>query len=128
MELRDWVESYARAWRECDAEAAAALFTEDGTYRSHAFREPHVGHDGVRAYWTEATSTQRDVEVEMGEPFADGDRVAVEFWTRLLNDGEPVTLTGCLLLRFAADGRCAALREYWFVEPGLHRPHDGWGG
>ena len=64
----------------------------------------------------------------MGRPFVDGDRAAVEWWTTMddSDDGE-VTLPGCLLLRFAPDGRCTALREYWHLEPGRHEPHDGWG-
>ncbi len=127
MTTREWIEAYARAWRDRNPEAAVALFTEDAEYRSHTFREPHRGHDGIRAYWAEATGGQAEVDVVMGEPFGAGDRVAVEWWTRMVVDGEPFTLPGCLLLRFAPDGRCAALREYWFLEPGLHEPHDGWG-
>ena len=40
---------------------------------------------------------------------------------------EPFTLPGCLLLRFAADGRCRDLWEYWQVQPGRQDPPDGWG-
>jgi hypothetical protein len=43
------------------------------------------------------------------------------------DEGDEDTVPGCLLLRFAADGRCAALREYWHVEPGHREPHPGWG-
>jgi hypothetical protein len=34
---------------------------------------------------------------------------------------------GTPFLRFAADGRCTALREYWFQKPGRRDPHPGWG-
>jgi hypothetical protein len=51
----------------------------------------------------------------------------VEWWATMRDEGEEITLPGCLLLRFASDGRCAALREYWHVEPGRHEPHEGWG-
>ena len=127
MTVEEWVEAYRRAWEERDADAAAALFTEDSEYRAHTFQEPHRGQEGVHAYWTEVTATQADVSVRMGKPFVDGERVTVEFWTAMTNDGADVTLAGCLLLRFAPDGRCARLREYWFFEPGRHAPHAGWG-
>ena len=128
MQLADWIEGYRRAWVERDPEAAAALFTEDASYRSSPFREPpNLGHEGVLAYWAQAVSTQEDVEVEMGEPLVDGGHVAVEWWTRMRADGEEITLVGCLLLRFAADGRCEDLREYWNVESGRLPPHGGWG-
>jgi hypothetical protein len=66
--------------------------------------------------------------VRMGEPVVDGNVVAVEWWTTMddPDDGE-ITLPGCLLLQFAPDGRCFDLREYWNVEEGRLRPHDGWG-
>ena len=108
-------------------DAAVALFTEDAVYRSHPFRPPHVGHDGIRAYWAGATSEQEDVSVVFGEPVAAGRRAAVEWWTRMRQEGEDVTLPGCLLLRFAADGRCEELREYWHVEPSSVEPPPGWG-
>jgi uncharacterized protein (TIGR02246 family) len=128
MELADWIEGYARAWRKRDPEAVVALFTEDASYRSSPFgEEPNLGHDGIRAYWTRATDSQEDVEVEMGEPLVDGNVVAVEWWTRMHSEGQEVTLVGCLLLRMAPDGRCEDLREYWNYEAGRLPPHPGWG-
>ena len=127
MNRREWLGAYARAWRERNPDAAVALFTKDAVYRSHTFREPHVGSEAIRAYWAGATARQEEVEVEMGEPVIEAERVAVEWWTTMRDGGEDVTLPGCLILRFAADGRCEELREYWFLEPGRRTPHDGWG-
>lgn len=127
MNVQAWVDEYGRAWRDRDADAAAALFTEDAEYRSSPFREPSVGSTGIHDYWTRATSTQEDAYVRMGAPVVAGDRVVVEWWATMRDAGREITLPGCLVLRFAADGRCAALREYWHVEPGLHEPHPGWG-
>lgn len=128
MTVQQWVDAYAQAWRDRDADAAAALFTDDSLYRSNPLQDPHRGTDGVHSYWTAVTSTQDRVDVRMGRPIesADGKRAAVEFWVRMLNDGVPVTLVGILFLRFE-DGRCAELREAWHFEPGDHAPHDGWG-
>jgi hypothetical protein len=127
MNLADWIEGYRRAWVERDPQAAAALFTEDASYRSSPFVEPNLGQEGVVAYWTRATSTQADVEVEMGEPLVDGDHAAVEWWTRMRADGDEITLVGCLLLGFAPDGRCEDLREYWNYESGRLPPPRGLG-
>jgi ketosteroid isomerase-like protein len=127
MDVGTWLEAYRRAWENRNADAAAALFAEDSTYRSNIFEDPYDGPDGVRRYWTEVTRNQYDVRALMGVPFVDGDRVAAEFWTTMRNDGAGITLPGCLLLRFGADGRCAALREYWHVEQGRLDPPSGWG-
>ena len=108
--------------------AAATLFTEDVEYRVHAFSEPYLGPDGVRAFREDVTGTQEEISVRMGRPFVDGDHVAVEFWTTLVDGGVKTTLAGCLLLQFAPDGRCERFREYWFAREELEAvPHEGWG-
>jgi uncharacterized protein (TIGR02246 family) len=125
----EWAALYARAWEEADAEAAAALFTEDATYLSDPFSEPHLGRDGIRRYWSEVTATQAEVEVRIGRTLTDGRRALVEWWTQMDSDGTPVTLPGALLLDFDESGLCHALREYWNLEVGRRVPPPaGWGG
>jgi hypothetical protein len=125
--LDDWLAAYRRAWEDADVEAAVVLFTESAVYRSHPFREPHVGHDAIRAYWAGATGAQSAVDVRIGEPIVAGERVAVEWWATMRDEGETVTLPGCLVLRFAPDGRCEELRETWTLARGRHEPPPGWG-
>jgi SnoaL-like domain len=127
--IQEWVDAYAQAWRDRDADAAAALFTEGSVYRDHPLHEGHRGATGVHDYWETVTATQDRVDVRMGRPVEspDGRRAAVEFWVRMLNGGAEVTLVGILFLRFAEDGRCEELRETWMFEPGDHPPHEGWG-
>jgi ketosteroid isomerase-like protein len=127
MDVRAWIEAYGRAWREGDEAAAASLFTENGVYRSHPLREPHVGREAIRAYWRGATFTQEQLDLRFGEPIVAGSRAAVEWWATMREDGEDVTLPGILVLRFAADGRCEELREAWHYEPGRRDPPGGWG-
>ena len=129
MTIQEWVDAYAQAWRDRDADAAAALFTDDSVYRDHPLQEGHRGAEGVRSYWENVTASQDRVDVGMGRPVEspDGRRAAVEFWVRMLNGGAEVTLVGILFLRFAEDGRCEELRETWMFEPGDHAPHEGWG-
>lgn len=45
----------------------------------------------------------------------------------VLGDEEVNEEAGCLLLRFAVDGRCQDLWEYWQVQPGRQAPPAGWG-
>lgn len=122
-----WAEAYRVAWESADSEAAAALFSETGTYRDNIYEEPHEGRAGVAGYWAGVTAAQSNVTVQMGEPFVDGERAVVEFWTTMDIDGSPVTLAGSLLLDFDQDGLCRSLREYWNFTDGHHDPPAGWG-
>ena len=128
MRVDDWAQRYAQAWEEADDVAAGALFTEDATYRSDPFSEPHRGRDAIRAYWREVTASQSDVVVSVGEPVVAGSRAVVEWWTQMNSDGTPVTLPGALILDFDESGRCQALREYFNLEVGTRLPPPGgWG-
>jgi len=122
-----WAEAYRQAWENADSEAAAALFAEDSAYRANIFEEPYTGRQGVADYWTTVTTVQSDVKVWMGQPVIEGDRVIVEFWTRMLAGGEPLTLPGCLLMRFNHEGLCTDLREYWQALPEFRDPWPSWG-
>jgi ketosteroid isomerase-like protein len=125
--VQEWLAGYRRAWVERDAEAAAMLFTDDSQYREQPFQDAFRGAEGVRDYWARVTATQADVSLEWGEPITNGDHTAVEWWVRLTNGGEPVTLAGSMTLLFAPDGRCRELREYWHFAPEHATPPEGWG-
>lgn len=127
MRLEDWIDSYRVAWETADLDLVTSLFAEGASYRAAPTRDPYVGHDAIRAYWQWGAGSQSETKVRMGRPYVDGDRVAVEWWTTLVSEGERSTLCGCLLLRFAPDGRCADLREYWHELPDWLEPHPGWG-
>ncbi len=95
LELAAWIETYGRAWQTGDHDLMASLFTENADYRSSPFREPFRGRDEIRAYARRNAGTQRGKHVQMGHPFVDGSRVAVEWWTTMIDEGETVTLPGC---------------------------------
>jgi uncharacterized protein (TIGR02246 family) len=125
--VSEWIEDYAEAWRTADAEVIGELFAEDAVYRSSPFRPPIVGREAIRSYWREACSTQEDLDLRFGDPLVQGNRVAVEWWATMRDSGREITLPGALILRFAAGGRCAELREYWHTEDGSTEPPEGWG-
>jgi hypothetical protein len=122
-----WLDGYRAAWEGRDADAAAALFTEDALYREQPYQEPFHGRSGVHAYWTEVTATQEDVQFRYGTPVVDGQRAAAEWWVTMLNGGAEVTLAGEFLLLFDDAGLCRELREYWHFAEGRLTPPPGWG-
>jgi uncharacterized protein (TIGR02246 family) len=134
-QVERWIGAYAQAWRDKDSGTVAELFTPDASYQSHPTRTPHIGRAAIRAYWTRATATQRELDLRFGQPIVAGNRVAVEWWAVMRDsDGGPprgddsVTLPGCLVLRFGTGGLCAELREYWNADLGRALPAPpGWG-
>jgi hypothetical protein len=123
----EWLAAYRAAWLQRDADAAAALFTEDATYAEQPYQDAFAGPAAVREYWSRVTATQSNIDLRYGTPISVGNRTAVEWWTTLVNDGAPITLAGAFILTFDASGRCRRLREYWQFAPGTHEPKPGWG-
>ena len=124
-----WIERYRQAWETADEDEIVDLFTPDASYRSSVFREPMAGPEAIREYWRRGAGSQREVVVRMGRPVVTDPRVVVEWWTTMVDPDEgEITLPGCLLLRFAPDGRCQDLWEYWQIAPGRLDPPAGWGG
>jgi ketosteroid isomerase-like protein len=124
---REWLDAYGEAWRRGDDEALADLFTADAVYSPHPFRRPLIGVEAIRGYWRDSTATQEELDLRYGTPLVVGNRVVVEWWASMRDDGREITLPGCLLMRFRPGGRCQELREYWHQEEGRREPPEGWG-
>jgi hypothetical protein len=50
----------------------------------------------------------------------------VEYWASFLDQhGMAMTLAGCAMARFDADGRITEARDYWHLHEG-HQPPPAW--
>ncbi|MGH9052860.1 MAG: nuclear transport factor 2 family protein [Acidimicrobiia bacterium] len=127
IEPAQWLERYGRAWREQDADSVVELFTEDAVYRSHPMRPPLRGREQISRYWRSVTATQKNLELRFGEPITADRRMVAEWWATMRDEGEEVTISGSLILRFDSGGLCEELREYWHLEPRRYEPPEGWG-
>ncbi|HWG62498.1 MAG TPA: nuclear transport factor 2 family protein [Streptosporangiaceae bacterium] len=114
VEIEDWVAAYERAWRSPGTQSLAAIFTEDATYQQGPYDPVLTGLPAIAAMW----EAQRDgpdeaFRMSRGVVAVDGGtavvRVEVDY-------GEPVRqqYRDLWIMRFAADGRCAAFEEWPF--------------
>lgn len=110
---QQWLSAYGRAWEERDPEAAARLFTEDGSYAWGPFEEPLRGQDAIRERWAEATSLQRDVHFG-SEVLGVVDSGAVaRWWCSFAVADARIELEGIFLIVLTEDGKCREFREWW---------------
>jgi uncharacterized protein (TIGR02246 family) len=125
---RRWAATWTAAWEAHDVEAVVALYADDCVHRSTPFRPPHRGRQAVRNYVTQAfAAEQRIDEVRFGAPVVEGDRACVEYWARFVDrQGTAMTLAGCAMARFDADGLITEARDYWHLQEGHEVPEwDG---
>ena len=124
---RRWIDAWSRGWAASDPDTVASAYAEEAVFRSHPFREPHLGRTGARDYAQWAFEEEETVEFRFGEPVVGGDRAAVEYWAILHSEDTDHTLFGIALLRFGDDGLVVGQRDYWSMQEGRREPPPGWG-
>jgi uncharacterized protein (TIGR02246 family) len=116
-QLADWVERYEEAWRAPGTEALAELFTEEASYSTAPYSEPHHGIDAIREMWDAERSADQEFTMEAEIVATDGEvgvvRVQVEY--RQPRDQQYRDLW---VVRLDRDGRCSAFEEWPFWPPG----------
>jgi SnoaL-like domain len=123
-------ERFARTWEAGwaahDSTEIAELYAADCIHRSMPFRPVHPGRKGVVEYVDWAFSTERATGVRFGPPLVAGDWATIEYWATMVTQdgGNPVTIAGCVIVRFRPDGLVAESRDYWHVADG-HRHPEG---
>jgi hypothetical protein len=117
-QIREWVTDYERAWRTDGSGPLSGLFSEDATYSTSPFEEPHRGLAAIASMWererlgpdesfamnSEVVAVEADtavvrVEVRYGPP---KEKLYRDLW----------------IVRLDADGRCIHFEEWPFWPPG----------
>ena len=114
-EFRAWLDAYGHAWETRDANAAAALFSDDAAYHETPFVEPMRGRAEILAYWSHIGRSQEQVRFRYEILAITNDKGIAHWWASFTRHPERtrVNLDGIFLLTFDADRRCTTLREWW---------------
>ncbi|CAN5381592.1 MAG: nuclear transport factor 2 family protein [Acidimicrobiia bacterium] len=120
-DVQRWLDDYLTAWRLNQAEPIKALFTEGAVYRNQPYggdARAELGRAAIAAEWLEQPDQPDSWEAAYEVYAVDGDRAVAVGYSRYLatDDGPERTFHNCFLLRFASDGRCAELTEYYMEE------------
>lgn len=110
-----WLEKYGRAWETGDAQAAAELYAEDGTYQVTPFVEPMRGRAAILDYWTHVAQTEEQVQFSY-EILAVTSAEGIARWQAsfvIVPPGLKTKLDGIFVIALDDKGKCAWLREWW---------------
>ncbi|MDQ1731039.1 MAG: hypothetical protein QOK10_1198 [Pseudonocardiales bacterium] len=121
-----WIEQFAQAWRDHDADLVASLFVENGRLYISVLDQPVTGREAIRAMWKQGTANQSDCDVTYGKVLSDGNRSVVEWWANVKNSGQPTTEPGCAVLHFNDAGLCVEMREYSALRSEHIPLREGW--
>jgi SnoaL-like domain len=114
-ELRAWMDAYTLAFNAQDSEAAARLFTQEGTYQWGPFGDLLVGRDEIRRKWDEHQDADEIAEMTY-EVIAVTPEVGVARWIAShTNERERKRhrMDGVFVVTLSEDGLCDSFREWW---------------
>ena len=116
--FESWLEKYGSAWRSRNPQAAADLFTDEGTYQVTPFVEPMRGRAAIHEYWSHVAETERDIQFGYEVLALTPDAGLARWWAFFLIVPQRLQtkLDGIFLISLDADGRCRSLREWWHKE------------
>ena len=128
MQHREWLARYRHAWIDADAAALRSLFTPDAVERGSPFSAEARGVDAIVSSFEATITAQAERDVALGEPIIDDGTAVLEWWATLADrERGAMTIPGVLIVTFAQDGRCSALRRYQAATEGRHQPFVEWG-
>jgi ketosteroid isomerase-like protein len=116
-QLTEWLEGYERAWRTPGTGALDELFTEDASYSTAPYEDPHRGLKAIGEMW-EAERLGPDEEFEMSSEVlaVEGDTgvVRIEVHYGAPKEKEYRDLW---VIRLDQAGRCSHFEEWPFWPP-----------
>ena len=131
--VQAWLDRYVGAWKSYDADAIAALFAPDATYRYHPYDPDDEAVRGARRDRRGTGSTNRDDAGDLRQPLRavrgrgrPGRRGRLEplLHGRVEGEARPRVYRNVYLLAFDGDGRCTSFTEFFMQTPGASRPAD----
>jgi hypothetical protein len=113
--FKSWLDTYGQSWENRNPEAAAALFTENGTYQVTPFLEPICGRKAIFEYWSEVARTEENIrfgyEILVANPELNIARWSASFV--IVPQGLQTQLNGIFLISLDEEGLCKSLQEWW---------------
>jgi hypothetical protein len=119
--FKSWLDAYGKAWESRDAEAAAALYTENGAYQVTPFVEPMRGRKALFEYWSNVARTEENVQFGY-EILVASRELNIARWSAsfvIVPQGLKTKLDGIFVISLDEQGRCTSLREWWHKQQDL---------
>jgi hypothetical protein len=113
--FKSWLDAYGQAWEKRNPEAAAALYTENGTYQVTPFLDPIHGRKAIFEYWSEVARTEENIRFGY-EILVANRELNIARWSAsfvIVPPGLQTQLDGIFLISLDAEGRCKSLQEWW---------------
>ena len=118
-DVRKVVDAYVDSYRRNDKQACIDLFAADAVWHDPVGEPPHVGHEGVGAFWDQARALAKSIELVPSDVIVCANQAAMVFEIQVTLDtpsGEPeamMIMDAVEVFVLDDDGKISELRAYW---------------
>jgi steroid delta-isomerase len=112
--VRSVVEAYVDTYRRNDKQACIDLFAPDAVWHDPVGEPPHVGHEGIGAFWDQGRTLAESIVLEPKDIIVCANQAAMVFEINVnLAGGSGMTIDAVEIFVLDDDARIAQLSAYW---------------
>ena len=113
--VRAVVDAYVDANRRNDKQACLDLFAPDAVWHDPVGEPPHVGHEGIGAFWDQARSMADSIVLEPTDVIVCANQAAMVFEIHATIGESTMIIDAVEVFVLDDDGRIATLSAYWDI-------------
>jgi steroid delta-isomerase len=112
--VRSVVDAYVDTYRRNDKQACLDLFAPDAVWHDPVGEPPHVGHEGIGAFWDQARALAESIVLEPKDVIVCANQAAMVFEINVnLAGGSGMAIDAVEIFVLDDDARIAELSAYW---------------
>lgn len=112
-QLRAVVDAYVDAYKRDDRQGCIDLFRPDAVWHDPVGEPPHVGHEGIGAFWDQARALADSIVLEPHDVIVCGSSAAMVFEIHVAMGEGGMIMDAVEIFDIGDDGKIVELRAYW---------------
>jgi steroid delta-isomerase len=112
--VRSVVDAYVDSYRRNDKQACIDLFAPDAVWHDPVGEPPHVGHEGIGAFWDQTRTLAESIVLEPKDVIVCANQAAMVFEIHVtLTGGSTMVMDAVEVFVLDDDARISGLSAYW---------------
>jgi steroid delta-isomerase len=107
------IDTYVDAYGRNDKQAVLDLFRPDAVWHDPVGAPPHVGHEGIGAFWDQAHEMAQSIELAPSEIMVCGGEGAMVFEIRVDTGAGKMVMDAVEIFTIDDEGKIVLLKAYW---------------
>lgn len=112
-QIRSVIDAYVDGYRRDDKQAVLDLFQLDAVWHDPVGEPPHIGHEGIGAFWDQAHAMAEKLVLEPRYVVTAGDEGVMVFEIQATVGGATMVIDAVEIFTIDDSGKITLLKAYW---------------